>query len=179
MVEEGGEGGGRGSPERRWPRGGGGAEGWAGRGEGVPKDAGRLWVGESREGVCVLCCVCVCVCVCVWCMCMCVCCVLCVCVHVCVCVCVCVFVCVCVWGGGVQKIVGYQCLGLLTCTHVLVHAIAHGDWKDTVRVSALKDSIDAPGTRTRVSITPGYSPLGLWSIPNALFGFSIFGTPQP
>ena len=45
---------------------------------------------------------------------------------------------------------------------MLMHAIAHGGCRDTVRESALEVDfrtkfLAAPGTRTRVSIAPGFS----------------------
>ena len=57
---------------------------------------------------------------------------------------------------------GCQCLGFLTCTQMLMHAIAHGGCTDTVRKSALKLILGeiflaALGTRTRVSTAPCFS----------------------
>ena len=60
---------------------------------------------------------------------------------------------------------GCQCLGFLTCTQMLRHAIAHVGCTDTVRGSALEvetltlgeKSLAAPGTRTSISIMPGFS----------------------
>ena len=61
----------------------------------------------------------------------------------------------------VQTMLRLPVLGLLTCAHMLMQAIAHGGCTDTVRESALKadsgrQSLVAPGTRTRVSIAPGF-----------------------
>ena len=68
------------------------------------------------------------------------------------------------------RVYGCQCLGFLTWAQMLMHAIAHGGCMGTVTESALKvDSgiiiiikykikkLAATGTRTRVSIAPGFS----------------------
>ena len=70
---------------------------------------------------------------------------------------------------------GCQCLGVLTCTHMLRHATAHGDCTDTVRESAPQAemltlgeiSLAAPGTRTCISTMPGFSVGGStsWAVP--------------
>ena len=41
-----------------------------------------------------------------------------------------------------EQCYGCQCLGFLTCTHMLMHAIAHRGCTDTVRQSALKADTD-------------------------------------
>ena len=53
-------------------------------------------------------------------------------------------------------------LGFCVCAQVLVHATAHGGCTDTVSESALvldsgEKYFAAPGTQTRVNITPGFS----------------------
>ena len=63
---------------------------------------------------------------------------------------------------------GCQRLGFLTCTQMLMHAIAHGGCADTVRESALK--VDSrgkiPETRTRVSIPPWLFSRTLYQLSN-------------
>ena len=59
---------------------------------------------------------------------------------------------------------GCQCLGFLMCAQMLMYTIAYVGCEDTVRESAQKVdsgrksiSLAAAGTRTRVSIAPGFS----------------------
>ena len=52
---------------------------------------------------------------------------------------------------------GCQCSGFLTCTEMLMHAIARASCTDTVRESVGEKSLAAPGTRTFVSTAPGFS----------------------
>ena len=67
-------------------------------------------------------------------------------------------------------------LDFLTCAQMLMHAIAHGDRTDTVRESALEidsgrekktKNFAVTGSRTRVSIVPGFSVRRSisWAIP--------------
>ena len=68
------------------------------------------------------------------------------------------------------RVYGCQCSGFLTWAQMLMHAIAHGGCMGTVTESALKvgsgiikkqnktnKKLAATGTRTRVSIAPGFS----------------------
>ena len=53
---------------------------------------------------------------------------------------------------------GWQCLGLLTCALMLMHAIAHGGSMDIVGESALGEkSLATLSTQTQVSIASGFS----------------------
>ena len=54
---------------------------------------------------------------------------------------------------------GCQCSGLLTCTQMVMHAIAHGGCTDTVRESALKadSGRNIPCRTGGLSIAPGSS----------------------
>ena len=76
---------------------------------------------------------------------------------------------------------GCQCLGLLTCAQMLVHAIAHGGCTDTVRESA--PEVDSrrkipchTGDRARDSIAPGFSLLPLsYPFPSGCIYHSLGG----
>ena len=66
---------------------------------------------------------------------------------------------------------GCQCLGFLTCIQILMHAVAQAGSTDIIRECTQnwpgKKSLAVPGTRTHVSIAPGFSVRHStsWAIP--------------